>query len=164
MMGTRAGAAASQQAYAFLRPALKDSASQGMEMPAEYLFKEVPHRGDEPLQGAELLLPAMDAHGVEKALISVSNDAAQDALRRYPDRFVASFEFDPNRGMDGVRDVVRAYETWGVRAVTVFPAGLLPQVGIDAPQMSPFYATALQPGVAVFGCAGIPAPRCGRPE
>ena len=159
MMGTRAGAAASQQAYAFLQPQLKDSASKGMEMPAEYLFKDVPHRGDEPLQGAELLLPAMDLHGVEKALISVSNDAAQDALRRYPDRFVASCEFDPNRGMDGVRDVVRAYETWGVRAITVFPAGLLPQVAIDAPQMYPFYAKAIELGVPVFCCAGIPGPR-----
>lgn len=159
MMGTRAGAAASQQAYAFLQAQLKDSASKAMEMPAEYLFKQVPYRGDEPLQGADLLLPAMDFHSVEKALISVSNDAAQDALRRYPDRFLASCEFDPNRGMDGVRDVVRAYETWGVRAITVFPAGLMPQVAIDAPQMYPFYAKAIELGVPVFCCAGIPGPR-----
>ena len=159
MMGTRAGAAASQQAYAFLQPQLKDAGSQAMEMPAEYLFKDVPHRGDEPPQGADLLLPAMDRWGVERALISVSNDAAEEALRRYPDRFLASCEFDPNRGMDGVRDVVRAYETWGVRAITVFPAGLMPQVAIDAPQMYPFYAKAVELGVPVFCCAGIPGPR-----
>jgi predicted TIM-barrel fold metal-dependent hydrolase len=61
--------------------------------------------------------------------------------------------------MDGLRDVVRAYETWGVRAITVFPAGLLPQVAIDAPQMYPFYAKAIELGIAVFCCAGIPGPR-----
>src|SRR4051795_7864946 len=117
MMGTRAGASASQQAYAFLRPQLKDAGSAMMEMPAEYLFGEVPYRGDEPPQGAELLLPAMDTWGVERALISVSNDSAEDALRRHPDRFVGSYEIDPNRGMDGIRDVVRMHETWGIRAL-----------------------------------------------
>ena len=159
MMGTRAGSSASQQAYAFLKPQLKDAGSAAMEMPAEYLFGEVPYRGDEPPQGAPLLLPAMDAWGVERALISVSNDSAEDALRRHPDRFVGSYEFDPNRGMDGVRDVVRMHETWGIRALTVFPAGLLPQVAIDAPQMYPFYAKAVELGLPVFCCAGIPGPR-----
>jgi predicted TIM-barrel fold metal-dependent hydrolase len=159
MMGTRAGASASQQAYAFLRPQLKDAGSATMEMPAEYLFGQVPYRGDEPPQGADLLLPAMDRWGVERALISVSNDSAEDALRRHPDRFLASYEFDPNRGMNGLRDVVRMHETWGIRALTVFPAGLMPQVAIDAPQMYPFYAKAVELGLPVFCCAGIPGPR-----
>lgn len=159
MMGTRAGTAASRQAYAFLQPQLKDAQSRRMEMPAEYLFKDVPHRGDDPPQGAELLLPAMDRNGVERALISVSNADAEKALRNHPDRFLASAEFDPNRGMEGVRDVVRAYETWGIRAITVFPAGLTPQVAIDASQMYPFYAKAVELGVPVFCCAGIPGPR-----
>ena len=159
MMGTRAGVTASQQAYAFLQPGLKDAGSAQMEMPAEYLFQQVPYRGDEPPQGADLLLPVMDRWGVEQALISASNDSAEDALRRYPDRFLASHEFDPNRGMDGIRDILRVHEQWGLRALTVFPAGLLPQVAIDAPQMYPFYAKAVELGLPVFCCAGIPGPR-----
>jgi predicted TIM-barrel fold metal-dependent hydrolase len=160
MMGTRAGAKASQQAYAFLQQGqLKDAASARMQMPAEYLFQQVPYRDEEPVQGADLLLPAMDKWGVEQALISVSNDSAEDSLRRYPDRFLASAEFDPNRGMAGVREVVRLHETWGLRALTVFPAGLMPQVAIDAPQMYPFYAKAVELGLPVFCCAGVPGPR-----
>ena len=157
MMGTRAGTTAAREQYAFLH--LKDAGSRSMEMPAGYLFQDVPHEGEEPPQGADLLLPAMDRHGVEKALISVSNPEAEKTLRGHPDRFVASCEFDPNRGMDGVRDVVRMHETWGIRAITVFPAGLMPQVAIDAPQMYPFYAKAVELGVPVFCCAGIPGPR-----
>jgi len=160
MMGTRAGATASLQTYAFLQQGqLKDPASAGMQMPAEYLFQQVPYRDEDPVQGAELLLPAMDRWGVERALISVSNDSAEDALRKHPDRFLASAEFDPNRGMAGVREVVRLHETWGLRALTVFPAGLMPQVAIDAPQMYPFYAKAVELGLPVFCCAGIPGPR-----
>ena len=131
MMGTRAGSAAALETYAFLQAQLKDDASRQLEMPAGYLFKDVPHQGEEPPQGADLLLPSMDRHGVEKALISVSNQAAEDALTRHPDRFLASAELDPNRGMEGVREVVRKHEQWGLKALTVFPAGLLPQVPID---------------------------------
>ena len=159
MMGTRAGSAAAAEQYAFLRKSLKDKGSQAMEFPAGYLFRDVPHEGEEPPQGADLLLPAMDRHGVEKALISVSNEAAEHALTTHPDRFVASAEFDPNTGMDGLRELVRKHERWGLRAITVFPAGLTPQVAIDAPQMYPFYAKAIELGLPVFCCAGIPGPR-----
>ena len=160
MMGTRSGATAAKHTYAFLEHGqLKDAGSSTMEMPAEYLFKDVPHRGEEPPQGADLLLPEMDRWGVEKALISVATPEAEDALRRHPDRFLASAELDPNRGMDGVREVVRKHETFGLRALTVFPAGLMPQVAIDAPQMYICYAKAVELGLPVFCCAGIPGPR-----
>jgi predicted TIM-barrel fold metal-dependent hydrolase len=160
MMGTRSGATAAKQTYAFLQHGqLKDAGSSTMEMPAEYLFKDVPHRGEEPPQGADLLLPEMDRWGVEKALISVATPEAEDALRRHPDRFLASAELDPNRGMDGVREVVRKHETFGLRALTVFPAGLMPQVAIDAPQMYICYAKTVELGLPVFCCAGIPGPR-----
>ena len=160
MMGTRSGASAAKQTYAFLQQGqLKDAGSAAMEMPAEYLFKQVPNQGEEPPQGADLLLPEMDRWGVEQALVSVAGPEAEQALQRHPDRFLASAEFDPNRGMDGVRDIVRKHEAFGLRALTVFPAGLMPQVAIDAPQMYPFYAKAVELGLPVFCCAGVPGPR-----
>ena len=65
MMGTRAGSTAAREQYAFLQASLKDAGSRATEFPAGYLFKDVPHEGEEPPQGAELLLPSMDKHGVE---------------------------------------------------------------------------------------------------
>ena len=53
------------------------------------------------------------------------------AVRTYPDRFFGSYEVDPNRGMDAVRDLRRAVEEFGVKAATAFPAGLNPQVPIN---------------------------------
>ena len=48
------------------------------------------------------------------------------ALKRYPDRFIPSTGVDPNDGMEGIRELVREYETYGVRAVGMFPAGHVP--------------------------------------
>ena len=123
MMGTRAGHAARSQ-YDYLRRYAKDSGSKDMEFVAEYMFKDVPWSSDarvgdqaedEPPEGAELLLPAMDQHNVERAMIGVhwKAEAAQACLRDHPDRFFGSFEINPNKGMDGVRRLVQAHEEWG---------------------------------------------------
>jgi uncharacterized protein len=165
MMGTRAGATAKTQNYAFLRQGqLKDAESQSMNFPAQYMFKDVPFsdqaRGaegpvEEPPQGAELLLPEMDKWGVEKAMVGVSpeNVIAQKTLKDHPDRFFGAYEPDPNRGMDAIRDVVRMHDEYGIKAITFFPAGVIPQVPINDKKMY------LELDIAVFCCAGIPGPR-----
>jgi predicted TIM-barrel fold metal-dependent hydrolase len=61
--------------------------------------------------------------------------------------------------MDAVRDIVRHYETYGIRAVTMFPAGMFPQVPINDRKMYPIYAKCSELGIAVFCCSGIPGPR-----
>ena len=55
--------------------------------------------------------------------------------------------------------MVRAYETQGIRAVGVFPAGTFPQVAINDKKMYPIYAKCVELGIPVFCCAGIPGPR-----
>ena len=50
-------------------------------------------------------------------------------------------------------------ETWGIRAVTVFPSGTFPQVPIDDRLMYPIYAKCVELGIPVFCCAGVPGPR-----
>ena len=73
-------------------------------------------------------------------------------MRDHPDRFIPSISVDPNEGMDAVRAITQAHETWGVRAVGMFPAGMFPQVPINDKKMYPIYAQvrrARHPGVRV---------------
>jgi predicted TIM-barrel fold metal-dependent hydrolase len=171
MMGTRAGATAKEQNYAFLRQGqLKDADSKNMNFPAQYMFKDVPFSDqaraaagpvDEPAQGADLLLPQMDKWGVERAMVGVSpaNVIAQKTLADHPDRFFGAYEFDPNKGMEEIRALVHMYEVYGIKAATAFPAGYLPQVPINDKKMYPFYAKCVELDIPVFVCSGIPGPR-----
>jgi predicted TIM-barrel fold metal-dependent hydrolase len=171
MMGTRAGATAKEQNYAFLRQGqLKDAESKNMNFPAQYMFKDVPFSDqsraasgpvDEPAQGADLLLPQMDKWGVERAMVGVSpaNVIAQKTLADHPDRFFGAYEFDPNKGMEEIRALVQMYEVYGIKAATAFPAGYLPQVPINDKKMYPFYAKCVELDIPVFVCSGIPGPR-----
>ena len=106
-------------------------------------------------------LEQMDKWGVERGLIGVGdvNGTGAEAMQRYPDRFIGSSNFDPNQGMDGIRKLVREYETFGVRAVGVFPSGTFPQVAINDKKMYPLYSKACELGIPVFCCAGVPGPR-----
>ena len=78
-------------------------------MPAEYMFKDVPMRDDDaPADPVAVTLDEMDRFGIEVGLLSlgVAREHAERALREHPDRFVASLTLDPNRGMDGIRELV----------------------------------------------------------
>jgi predicted TIM-barrel fold metal-dependent hydrolase len=161
MMGTRAGDAAKAQ-YKPLDKVLRDPGSAGLPMPAGYMFKDVPLHGEAAApQGADLLLPFMDRHGVERAMIGVGHDNAtgQATLRGHPDRFFGAFEVDPNAGMDGVRALVDAYERWGIKAATAFPCGLSPQVPINDKRFYPLYAKCVELDIPMCICAGVPGPR-----
>ena len=85
--------------------------------------------------------------------------ARAEAMKQHPDRFIASTSTDPNDGMEGINRIVREYETYGVRAVGVFPAGTFPQVPINDKKMYPVYAKCVELGIPIFCCAGIPGPR-----
>src|SRR3546814_18073062 len=61
--------------------------------------------------------------------------------------------------MEGVRDLVRLHEEHGLRAVSLFPHGVSPQVPIDAPRMYPIYAKCVELGLPVFITVGIAGPR-----
>jgi uncharacterized protein len=146
--------------YDFLKPLLLDKESrEQFQFPAEYMFKNVPQA-----KGAsdyvKVTLDEMDRHGIEKAMIGVTGDKeALRALKQHPDRFFGSFEVNPNKAMEGVRDLVRAYETLGIKAATAFPAGLCPQVPINDKRFYPIYAKCSELGIPIFICAGVPGPR-----
>ncbi|KPM54134.1 amidohydrolase [Frankia sp. R43] len=145
--------------YDFIRRQLKDSESRAFAFPAEYMFKSVPHDlpTDDPVS---VTLGEMDRYNVEKGLIGCRGEAAQVALRTFPDRFVPSATIEnPSDVMGSVRGLVADYETHGVKAVGVFPAGTFPQVAINDEKMYPIYAKCVELGIPIFVCAGVPGPR-----
>jgi uncharacterized protein len=151
--------------YEFITKQTKDSQSKDeYQFPVEYMFKDVPDkeltRSDDPVA---ITLAEMDHWGVEKGMIGVGGgplrEITERALGQHPDRFIGSVNVDPNRGMKDVRFIQRAYEEWGVRAATMFPAGTFPQVPINGKQMYPIYSKCCELGIAVFCCAGVPGPR-----
>jgi uncharacterized protein len=152
-----------KEAYAFITRQTKDRQSaQEFAFPVEYMFKEVPERdmtgADDPVA---VTLTEMDRWGVERGLIGVDDAGGpgEDAIKRYPDRFIPSAGCDPNAGMDGIRTLVKLSETYGIRAVTAFPAGTFPQVAINDKKMYPIYAKCVELNVPIFCTAGVPGPR-----
>jgi predicted TIM-barrel fold metal-dependent hydrolase len=152
-----------KEVYSFITRQTKDRESkEDFEFPVEYMFKQVPEKkladADDPIS---VTLREMDLWGVEKGLIGVGEpgDVGELALKRHPDRFIPSMGVDPNEGMEGIRKMVRAYETWGVRAAGVFPSGTFPQVAINDKKMYPIYAKCVELGIPLFCCAGVPGPR-----
>ncbi|MFI4975734.1 MAG: amidohydrolase family protein [Caulobacterales bacterium] len=144
--------------YDFIREQLKDPSAK-FDFPVEYMFKNVPkelYGAGDPLS---ITLHEMDRYGVEVGLIGVGGDVSRKALKQHPDRFVAQGSVDPNKGMEGIRDMVRQYETYGVRSFGAFNAGFNPQVGIADALMYPIYAKCVELDVPIFACAGVPGPR-----
>jgi len=149
-----------KKTYGFITQQTKDRESkEEFSFPVEYMFKGVPkglQEGEDPI---DVTLREMDRFGIERGLIGVGDDTSQLALKRHPGRFVPSTGCDPNQGMAAIRQLVREYETYGVKAVGMFPAGLFPQVAINDKKMYPIYAKCVELGIPIFCCAGIPGPR-----
>src|SRR3546814_14032532 len=119
-----------------------DEESKEMDFPFEYMFKEVPADVDPDADPVSVVLGEMDHFGIDKAMVGVSLDrtVSTRALTEHPDRFFGSYEVNPNLGMEGVRNLVRAYEEPGVKAATAFPAGTNPQAPFNAKPYPPPYA------------------------
>jgi predicted TIM-barrel fold metal-dependent hydrolase len=147
------------KAYDFIRAQLKDPSAK-FDFPVEYMFKNVPKElygsSKDPIS---VTLHEMDRFGIEIGLIGAGGEVATKALKDHPDRFIPIGGVDPNRGMDGIRDMVRQYEKYGVRAFGAFNAGYNPQIGLADALMYPIYAKCVELGVPIFACAGVPGPR-----
>ena len=108
-----------KEVYAFITRQTKDRESkEDFAFPVEYMFKQVPEKEyldvDDPIS---VTLHEMDRWGIEKGVIGVGDagGVGELALKRHPDRFIPQCGADPNEGMEAVRKIVRAYETYGVR-------------------------------------------------
>jgi uncharacterized protein len=150
-------------AYSFITRQTKDRQSaEEFTFPAEYMFKDVPEKtrpkNTDPIA---YTLGEMDKWGVELGVVGIGAEGgtAELAVKQHPDRFIASASFDPNEGYPAIENLVRQFEIFNVRAVTVFPAGTFPQVAINDKKMYPLYAKAIELGIPVFCTAGVPGPR-----
>jgi hypothetical protein len=148
--------------YKFLAGNLRDTESlDEFEFPVEYMFKEVPDDLPSDADPVRVVLDEMDRYGIDKAMVGVGweRGASLRGMEQHPDRFIGSWSVDPNRGMDGVRDLVKAYETVGIKAATAFPAGCNPQVPIDDKKFFPLYAKCIELDIPIFITTGVPGPR-----
>lgn len=145
--------------YDFIRKQLKEG-STDLDFPVEYMFKNVPKELYGTKDPISVTLHEMDRFGVEIGLIGAGGDVSRKALQTYPDRFLAQGGVDPNKGKEGIQDMVRQYEEFGVRSFGAFNAGFDPQVGIDDEVlMYPIYEKCVELDVPIFSCAGVPGPR-----
>lgn len=141
--------------------ALRES-EQKEHHPHGYMFHSVPKElaeEDDPAESVQETLALMDEFGIEYGMISMTDERTPQALRDYPNRFIGSLAVDGNRGMDQVRDIVKAYEQHGIRAVTTFPAGVNPQIPINDKLWYPIYAKCVELDLPVFVACGVPGPR-----
>jgi uncharacterized protein len=153
-----------RDAYRFLEAGLRDAESlEQFEFPAEYMFRNVPEELPADADPVDVVLREMDRFGIERAMLGLGDpeqrNAVWRAVRDHPDRFFGSAAVDPNRGMDAVRDLVKAYETLGIKAATAFPAGCTPQVPIDDRRFYPIYAKCVELDLPIFLTTGVPGPR-----
>lgn len=141
-----------------------DSVSGELKTPAGYMFKDTPEqRTPQSSDPVADTLREMDRHGIETAVFNLSgiecNATERAALAHPSKRFRPVLPVDPNRGMDAVRDVVRAHAELGIVGVALFPVGYVPPVPINDKRAYLIYAKCVELDIAVFCTSGVPGPR-----
>ena len=147
--------------YEFMMPLFLDEDSRNYtKIPVEYMFRNVPDIGESDDYIATTVA-LMDRHNIGSAMLGIDGAAGlnAEAIRRYPDRFFASYSANPNNGMDEVRKIVRLHRDHNLKAVTGFPSGLCPQVPINDKKWYPIYARCVELDLPICMCAGVPGPR-----
>jgi len=147
--------------YRQFLPLLMDEESRReFKMPAEYLFKDIPKLASRA-EYVSFLVEQMDRYGIDVALVGYSEGsaAAAAAKRDHPGRFIFDYPANPNLGMDEIRKIRRVHAEFGIKSVSVFPAGLNPQVPINDKKLYPLYAACVELGLPVLVNVGVPGPR-----
>ena len=134
----------------------EESRKQSFVHPAGFLFKEPPQveRSADTIGDT---LREMDRYGIDKALISVSDDVTIEAITRHRDRFLGQVMIDPSVGMPEIGRLVEMRERHGVVAASFFPCGC--DVAINDKRAYPLYAKCVELGLPIFVNAGVPGPR-----
>ncbi len=152
---------AKAKVYDYIRKASLDQETQSMEMPAGYMFKDIPsyEEIDDPL---ELTLAEMERFGITRFLTNVTTkDEGKRALRDHPDKFWGLLNVDPNTGMGALREIDAAVEEWGtqLKSVHVWGTALQPSVALDDKKMYPIYAKCIEANLPIVLYVGVPGPR-----
>ena len=146
--------------YESFRPLLNDEESRQLfKMPAQYMFKDIPDTGNVD-DFVAWTVEQMDKFNIAKALVGYNEDeTSMKARANYPDRFFFDVPVNPNEGMNEIRRIKRLHKEIGIKAISVFPAGTVPQVAINHPHMYPFYAACVEMDIPILLNVGVPGPR-----
>ena len=147
--------------YDSFRPLLNDQQSRDMfKMPAQYMLKDIPEASSDVSDFVGWTVEQMDKHNIEKAMVGFNEDeTSRKAAKDYPDKFFFDVPCNPNLGMDEVRRVKRLHAEYGIKSVSVFPAGTCPQVSINDARMYPLYACCVELDIPIVLNVGVPGPR-----
>jgi predicted TIM-barrel fold metal-dependent hydrolase len=147
--------------YEAFKPLLRDAESRAMfKMPAQYMFKDIPKIG--PIEDkVAWMLNQMDRFNIERGMVGFSerSEATMTAYSKFRDRFLFDVPVDPNMGMDEVRRIRDLNRRFNIDAVSVFPAGVNPQVPINDKRFYPIYAACIEENLPIFVNVGVPGPR-----
>jgi predicted TIM-barrel fold metal-dependent hydrolase len=139
--------------------------NMGSREQPEYLRrvgKEYFHREDEMFRDIAIdeLLAAMDAAGVEKAILSTTAEKpSPDVLafvEKHPERFALSAQLDPRRGMKAIRALESLVRSQPVVLARVMP--FLINLPPDDRVYYPVYAKCIELNLAISINTGIPGP------
>ena len=146
--------------YTAFAPVLHDEGSKSFAHPAGYMYKRPP-TVTRQADSIEALLTEMDRHGVEHGLLAVTltDEMAMRAISEYSDRLHGSLMVDPNKGMEAVRELRHAVETYGIVAAQYMPGGVIPPVPINDKRAYPIYAACIDLDIPIFVNGGVPGPR-----
>ena len=147
--------------YEWIKPMLMDDESRTMfSMPAQYMFKDIP-KTDGQDDYVLYTIDQMDKHNIRKAMINVGKFGGnnEEALRRFPDRFFASYEANANGGMEEVRRIEALHREFNLKAVTASPAMTCPPVPVNDKKWYPIYAKLVELDIPFCPCMGVPGPR-----
>jgi len=145
--------------YKFLDGAVKDAESKTMAMPAQYMFKAVPSDVGGEADTVAMLLEDMDRCGVARGMVHMGSDESIRALRDHPDRIIPCVDADPTDIRGTILRMREAHREWGIKAVTSFPSGFVPQVPVNDRAYYPIYAECIDLDIPMIINAGVPGPR-----
>ncbi len=147
--------------YDYMKPMFLDEESRSMfSMPAQYMFN-VPDL-DDIADGLAYTVEQMDKHGIARSMIGINGEPErvhERAIKAHPQRFFASYECNPNLGMEEVRKIRRLKDEYDIKAVTAFPSGTNPQAPINDKRWYPIYAACVDLDIPICICVGVPGPR-----
>ncbi len=147
--------------YEWIKPMLMDRESHEIfSMPAQYMFKDIPDSPDTD-DYISYTLSQMDKHNIEKAMLGVGKYSGihDEAVKKFSKRFFASYEANPNGGMEEVRRIEAFKSEFDIKAVTASPAMISPPVPVNDKKWYPIYAKLIELDIPFCPCMGVPGPR-----
>lgn len=89
----------------------------------------------------------MKSYREDRLIIDVKTEEVAEVIKAHPNRFVGFAGINPQRGMDGVREMERAIKEFGFKAAYLHVYGF--NIPIDHRRLYPFYAKCEELGVPV---------------